>query len=318
MQMISFSKRLNVKYLKAVLGLGIIIFLIYYIKPSNIYQTYLSADKYYLLIALLLLPLNLFLQFAKWKILTKKYFGIDKNINIWLSLLYGISGGIFTPMKSGEFFARAIPFQNVKVLDVILATMVDKFIPMYLVLFFGGIFSSIYLHQVSDISTSFVNSALIIYLAILVIIPLLLLGNSIITQKIKSYMSGNIYLQKIIPKISFFKSIDKRSMVKIVLLSLAFNLIFTLQMTILLVAFSGELNLWLFFVIANLIIFVQIIVPPIALGEVGIREGASVFFMKSYGFLGVVGFNAAFSLFIINLLIPSIIGFLLLLKRNNS
>lgn len=317
MQMIFFNKRLNIKYLKAILGIGIIIFLIYYIKPSNIYQTYLSADKYYLLIAFLLLPLNLFLQFAKWKILTKKYFGIDKNINIWLSLLYGISGGIFTPMKSGEYFARAIPYQNVKVLDVILATMVDKVIPMYLVLFFGGIFSTIYLHQVSDISAAVINSVLFLYLSILVIIPLLLLGNSIITQKIKSYMLRNNYFKKMIPKISFFKSIDKRSIAKVALLSLIFNLIFTIQMTILLVSFSGELNLWLFFIIANLIIFAQIIVPPIALGEVGIREGASVFFMESYGFLGVVGFNAAFSLFIINLLIPSIIGFLLLLKRNN-
>lgn len=317
MQMNFFNKKINIKYLKSILGIGIIIFLIYYIKPSNIYQTYLSADKYYLLIALLLLPLNLFLQFAKWKILTQKYFGIDKNLNIWLSLLYGISGGIFTPMKSGEYFARAIPYQNVKVFDVILATMVDKIIPMYLVLVFGGIFSTIYLHQVSEISSALINTALILYLAILVIIPLLLLGNSIITQKIKSYMSGNKYFQKIIPKISFFKSIDKRSLAKVILLSLLFNLIFTLQMTILLAAFSGELNLWLFFIIANLIIFVQIIIPPIALGEIGIREGASVFFMKSYGFLGVIGFNAAFSLFIINLLIPSIIGFLLLLKRNN-
>ncbi len=65
-------------------------------------------------------------------------------------------------------------------------------------------------------------------------------------------------------------------------------------MTILLISFSGEMNLWLFFVISNLIIFVQIIIPPIALGEIGIREGASVFFMKSFGYVGVIGFNAAF------------------------
>ena len=312
------NKKSNIKYLKTILGFGIIIFLIYYIKPSNIYQTYLEADKFYLIIAFLFLPLNLFLQFYKWKILTQKYFGISENVKIWLSLFYGISGGIFTPMKSGEYFARAIPFKNIKVIDVVLATMVDKIIPMYLVLFLGGIFSTIYFHHISDISNSLLYSILVLYLSLLIVLPFILLGNSALTKKVKDFISRNKYLQKIVPKISFFKSIDKKTFLRIVIISLLFNLIFTIQMTILLVSFSGELNLWLFFIIANLIIFAQIVIPPIALGEIGIREGASIFFMKSYGFLGVAGFNAAFSLFIINLLIPSIVGFLLLLKRDNK
>ena len=315
----SFLKRkININFIKAILGIGIIGFLVTYLEPANIYKTYLEADKFYLLIAITLLPLNLYLQFIKWKILSKKYFGINNNSKVWLSLLYGISGGLFTPMKSGEYFARAIPYKNVKVVDVVLATMVDKIIPLYFVLLFGGIFSAVYLSQIIQLSFLTALCLLIVYLIILLITPYLLLGNSSITKRIKNYLRQKSYFAKILTKIMFLKGIDKKTFSTLAVLSIIFNLVFTFQMTILLISFSSEMNLWLFFVISNLIIFAQIIIPPIALGEIGIREGASVFFMKSFGYAGVIGFNAAFSLFIINLLIPSIIGFFLLLKRDKE
>ena len=168
----SFLKRkININFIKAILGIGIIVFLVTYLEPANIYKTYLEADKFYLLIAITLLPLNLYLQFIKWKILSKKYFGINNNSKVWLSLLYGISGGLFTPMKSGEYFARAIPYKNVKVVDVVLATMVDKIIPLYFVLLFGGIFSAVYLSQIIQLSFLTALCLLIVYLIILLITP---------------------------------------------------------------------------------------------------------------------------------------------------
>lgn len=312
------KRKININYIKAILGIGIIVFLIAYLEPSSIYETYLKADKYYLILAILLLPLNLYLQFIKWKIISIKYFGISDNSKIWLSLLYGISGGLFTPMKSGEYVARAIPYKKAKVVDVVLGTMVDKIIPLYFVLLLGGVFSAVYFYQVIHFSVSAILSLFFAYLLILIFIPYLILGNSALTHRVKYYLSRNKYFLKIIPKISFLKEIDKKTLLKLVLLAIVFNLVFTLQMTILLISFSGEFNLWLFFIISNLIIFLQIIIPPIALGEIGIREGASIFFMHSYGFSGAIGFNAAFSLFIINLLIPSMIGFFLLLKRDKD
>jgi len=44
------------------------------------------------------------------------------------------------------------------------------------------------------------------------------------------------------------------------------------------------------------------------LGELGIREGASVYFITQMSGTAVVGFNASIFLFIINLLIPALIG----------
>lgn len=302
-------------FAKILIGLGLVVFLTFYVEPKSIYETYEKADKIYFLIAFLLLPLNLGLQFFKWKILSKEYFGIDDKNKVWLSLFYGISGGIFTPMKSGEYFARALPYKNVKVLDVILATIVDKFIPIFFAILIGGTFFIIFLKNLIGFSAESAFGFIILY-KIIVLVPLfVLLGNSSISQKMRKWLKTKRYFENIIKRVAFVKMLSSKTLFIIIVISLLYHLTFTTQMSILLIAYSGESNFMMFFFIANLIIFAQIVIPPIALGEVGVREGAAVYFLQNLGFIGAVGFNAAISLFFINLLIPSIIGLTLLLKR---
>jgi len=300
---------------KIIIGLGLVMFLIFYVEPKAIYETYKKADKIYLIAAFLLLPVNLGLQFFKWNILSKKYFGIKDRSKVWHSMFYGISGGIFTPMKSGEYFARALPYKNVKILDVILATIVDKFIPIFFAVLIGGTFFIIFLKSLIGFSIGTALVFIIIY-KISILTPLyFILGYSATSIKFRNWIKSKKYLEKILVRIAFIKSLDQKTLLSIVIISLLYHLTFTIQMTFLLIAFSGEFNFTLFFFAANLIIFAQIVIPPIALGEVGVREGAAVYFLQNLGFIGAVGFNAAISLFFINLLIPSIIGLTLLLKR---
>ncbi len=300
---------------KILIGVGLIVFLVYYLEPDKIYQTYKEASKGLLFIAFLLLPLNLYLQYYKWGLLSKKYFGIKENSKIWRSLFYGISGGIFTPMKSGEYFARALPYKNIKILDVILATLVDKLIPIFFVVLIGGTFFIVFLKSIIGFSV-LVTLLLIIVYKVSILFPLyLLFGNGKMSASITNWLKGKKFSAKILDRIAFLKEMDGRTRVRLVVTSLLYHLTFTTQMALLLSAFSGELNYPLFFFAANLIIFAQIVIPPIALGEVGVREGASVYFLQNLGFAGTVGFNAALSLFFINLLIPSVVGFLLLLRR---
>lgn len=64
--------------------------------------------------------------------------------------------------------------------------------------------------------------------------------------------------------------------------------------------------------------FAKTVIPPVSLGELGIREGASVYFLTILGESASVGFNASIFLFFINVLIPSLIGFILLMKKNDD
>lgn len=308
-------KKRKANLVKIIIGLGLIIFLLIYVEPKTIYDTYKESDKIFLLFAFLLLPVNLGLQFVKWNILSKKYFGITEKRKVWYSIFYGISGGIFTPMKSGEYFARALPYKNVKILDVILATIVDKLIPIFFAILIGGTFFIIFLKSLIGFSIETTFGLIIIY-KITILIPLyFMFGDTATSIKFRNWLKSKKYFEKILSRIAFIKTLDQKTLVLIVIISLLYHLTFTSQMALLLIAFSGLSNFALFFFAANLIIFAQIVIPPIALGEVGVREGAAVYFLQNLGFLGAVGFNAAISLFFINLLIPSIIGLTLLLKR---
>jgi len=83
-------------------------------------------------------------------------------------------------------------------------------------------------------------------------------------------------------------------------------------------AFSNQYEFINYLWAGNLIMFAKTIIPPISFGELGIREGASVFFITQMGGAASVGFNASIFLFIINLLLPSLIGVAMFLRKNDN
>ncbi|MCJ7554630.1 MAG: hypothetical protein MUO34_12180, partial [Ignavibacteriaceae bacterium] len=100
--------------------------------------------------------------------------------------------------------------------------------------------------------------------------------------------------------------------------SFLFYLCFLIQYVLLVASFSNQLHFVDYLWAGNLVMFAKTIIPPISLGELGIREGASVYFISRLGESASVGFNASIFLFLINVLLPSIIGFILLVKKSND
>ena len=100
--------------------------------------------------------------------------------------------------------------------------------------------------------------------------------------------------------------------------SFFFYLCYIIQYALLVSAFSGHYDAVNFLWAANLIMFVKTIIPPISLGELGIREGASIYFLTQMGQSASVGFNASILLFVINLLIPALIGAVMFLRKNGN
>jgi uncharacterized membrane protein YbhN (UPF0104 family) len=101
-------------------------------------------------------------------------------------------------------------------------------------------------------------------------------------------------------------------------ISFLFYSCFLVQYALLVVAFSNHNQFLNYFWAGNLMMFAKTIIPPVSLGELGIREGASVFFITQLGESASTGFNASIFLFFINVLIPSLIGLTLLLKKSDD
>jgi len=108
------SKR-HISYLKYVLAVLILGFLIYQIKTANSQEDikYILTQKdwtekiYLLIFVIVLMPVNWFLESLKWKKLMKSFLNISIKDAI-KAVLVGVSFGVVTPARLGEYGGRVL------------------------------------------------------------------------------------------------------------------------------------------------------------------------------------------------------------------
>jgi uncharacterized protein (TIRG00374 family) len=312
------NKTVIIFIIKLIIAGGLLYYLASSIEYAQIISALQNAILYFILAAFILSVVNIYFQFAKWKLTCKQVLKETKNSKILLSLFYGFSAGIITPLRIGEYFGRAIAFKDKSVLQVTVATLIDKLFPLMIVAFLGSISSILFLYQKFEVSIYLALSLFIVLFTLFYIVFLLIMNNRFWDNMLFNRIKKTTRMNKIFEKLKVLKSLDRTYLLKMSLLSLLFYLSFLIQYVLLVLAFSHNQNLLEYFWAGNLIMFAKTVIPPISLGELGIREGASVYFLTQLGETSAVAFNASIFLFIINLLIPAFIGLVLLFRKNDN
>ncbi len=312
------KRKLLFLLIKIMIAAGLILFLVTWIRPSEILVAIKNADLIFILFAAALLLPNIYLQFLKWKLTSLHLLQEADNKKIFNSLFYGLAAGVFTPARVGEYFGRGIVFKNQPILKVTVATFIDKLFLLVIVAFFGSLTSIMFIHSYYKVP-SMITSGLIIVIIVLFYLLFIFLFHSehwqqFLNLKFKSINKFKVFLESL----SVVHKIDKSYSSKMILLSILLYTCFIIQYALLVIAFSNNSNFLQYIIAGNLMMFSKSIVPPISLGELGIREGASIFFITQIGETANVGFNASIFLFLINVLLPALIGFVLLLKKTND
>ena len=312
-----YGKRL-LNILKLLIACGLILFIVFYIDPSEIASAFVNSNPILILLTILLLPLNLYFQYKRWEIVCSELIDEKDKQKVILSLFYGFSAGAFTPMRVGEYFGRAIPFRDKNLIDVTLATIVDKLFPLLTVLYAGALAVLLFMHY-------HYRMMLVITLPLFVMVLLLFyfsfmlftdpgFWNNIIFKKIKS--SRRLY--KLLGHLRILKNLKKNVAAKMTYLTLGQYSTFILQFALLVAAFSTGYNFLTFIWAGCLLMFTKTVIPPVTIGELGVREAASVYFITQLGGTAAAAFNASIFLFMINILLPSAVGMVLLLKKNDD
>lgn len=303
---------------KILIAAGFLLYLISSINFNELVNAAKQANVMLIILASVLVIPNVYLQFFKWKITANVVLAENSSTKIWLSLFYGMSAGVFTPARVGEYFGRAIVFRDKSLISVTLATILDKVFLLLIITFFGSLSSILFIHYYYNIEYYLTVGLFIVIFALFYFIFLMIFNdkfwNNLLFEKLKSSQK----LQWLFNKIEVFRKLDKKFATKMLVVSFLFYSCFLVQYAILVMAFSNHTNLLFYVWAANLVMFAKTIIPPVSLGELGIREGASIFFITALGESASVGFNASILLFFINVLIPSLIGLILLLKKNND
>ena len=314
----SFSKSSLIIFAKILIAIGILFFLLQSVEYSQIVAAVQKVNIGILLIAILFGVLNIYLQYLKWRLTCSEVLLISDKFKILRSLFYGFSAGIITPLRVGEYFGRGIEFKDKSLLQITVATLIDKFFPLLMVASLGSISSLIFIYTYYHVPFYIILSLFLLIFTLFYFVILLMISQSFWNSVLFSRIKNSSRMKTILEKLKNFKNLDKKYLYKMLILSFLFYSCYLIQYAILVSAFSHNSDFINYLWAGNLIMFTKTIIPPVSFGELGIREGASVYFITQMGESASIGFNASIFLFIINLLIPSLVGVGLFLKKNGN
>ncbi len=148
----SLNKNVLVNIAKIIIAAGILYYLINSVEYSQIVLAINNANLTIILLVFLLGMVNVYLQYSKWRLTCKEVLGVETKSKVLRSLFYGFSAGIITPLRIGEYFGRGIEFKDKSLVQVTVATLVDKFFPLMMVAFLGSISSLLFIYFYYDVS----------------------------------------------------------------------------------------------------------------------------------------------------------------------
>ncbi len=303
---------------KIIIASGLITYLIFKIDSDKILAAFYEANSVIILSVLLLAILNIYLQYWKWELVCRKILGVKEKKKIFRSLFYGFSAGAFTPIRIGEYFGRAIALKDNSLLQVTIATIIDKIFPLVIVLFAGSLASILFVFYYYEVTIYITVSLFIVVFILFYFFFYLLLSESFWQNIIIANLSKIKIFAKIFKQHNTLQQLTGNTVASLTFISILFYACFILQYALLVIAFAHEFHLLKFIWAGTLMMFAKTVIPPISFGELGIREGASIFFLMTFGFSEAVGFNASIFLYLINVLLPALAGLLLLPRKING
>ncbi|MFQ5864286.1 MAG: lysylphosphatidylglycerol synthase transmembrane domain-containing protein [bacterium] len=273
-----------------------LLFLVRSIEASILVDVLKSTKWQYLILALLLVIPNMLIQLLKWHYLLKLANPETPFTSAFNSLLAGYPLGLVTPARLGEF-GRAFFVKELHRIKTLKLVMIDKITNLFIIILFG-LAGLLCLTQNTQVS----NHKLILY-PVFLILAVILFSPSLFS----------LIHKMIFRPFNETSTFGGQQYVMLIVFSILFYSIFLTQFICLVLSFENVNP----FVAADgaASVFLVKTLLPISFGDLGIREGASVFFFDKIGLTAPQAFNASILLFLINVGIPSLLGLWILLKN---
>lgn len=268
----------------------------------------LEKDSYSdFILVFLLMFVNWSIDAIKWQYLISKI----ENVSFWLALkavFLGITVSMFTPNRVGEFGGRIFCLKKADRIKAVLITIFGNINQLVATITFGLVALVVFSFQFSlpFLNDFFNQSLLLAILAALIVVSLFILLLNV-SQFSTFFMRWKPF-KKYEDYSRTFEVFSSKEILVIQLLSVFRYFIYSFQFYLLIRFVNIDISLIESLTMSSLTFFSMSVIPTIALTEIGVRGSVAVFF---FGFLSqnVVGImTAAFSLWLINLVIPAIIG----------
>jgi uncharacterized membrane protein YbhN (UPF0104 family) len=258
-----------------------------------------------LFFTLLLMVFNWLLETLKWRLLVQK----NENITFTEALqgvLSGVALNMITPNQLGDFVGRVIHLKKLDKVRGTLITVIGHTAQVIMTAAFGLCALTWFLLYNQTITEQQSNTAYLILL-VLVILTIAAYLNMAWLSKLK-------ITAKIKPYLDVFKLYKRSELVQILMVSFLRYIIFLSQYYCLLLLFRVDVTFaqGMACIIATLC--AQSFVPSFILVEVGMRGASALWFFGMFTAVVTPVLLTAYSLWIINLMIPGLVGLVFIIK----
>jgi hypothetical protein len=260
------------------------------------------------LLALLLVPVNIYLEGIKWKFQLKPI----ENISNWksfLSIFTGITAGMFFPNRMGNFLGRIFMLEKGDRIKAAMVTIVGGMGQMIATVSIGLIAAIFFLKK---------HLVLLTISVILIVVLLLIMYFNIQFLKYFQFLIPKKFKEKTKEYFEIFSLYSKTELLKILAISFLRYFIYTFQFVILIWAFNIPLTYFKAMIPISLTYVLMMIIPFITITEIAVRGSVSILVFEKWLIInnistsyGVMVFSASSLLWIFNIAIPSIIGLFL-------
>lgn len=302
------TRKIIIFALKAIVAVLVMMVLVNRISLLRLFSALHHAETTYIYSGFLLVFLNIYLQYLKWQIVVQRENRLVKKRHVLFSLFIGMALGLVTPGRLGDF-GRTLFLKSANWATLLGLLMVDKLITLA-VLYLIGIFGLA--HFVSMSVHPFVWLPIFIMTFILICLFFLVLLRPEILRSIAARYHPKVAKYAAVDR--FLTGIERATphfTFTLLVLTVLQTATYCTQFYLLINAFT-PISLVEGYTAVFAIMFTKSLLP-ISLGDLGVRESASIFFLGRFAVPEATAFNASFLLFLINILLPSAIGAILFL-----
>lgn len=305
-----------INLVKWLVAIGALIFLYFEIRnKAGAFELFANFDivlgKHWKLLVLvvLLVPLNWYIESMKWAHLYRKY-GELGAWNAFKGVLMGVALGLFTPNGIGEYAGRMWAVKRSQREEVVAASIAGSMSQLAITITIGG---ACIVYFISDYLT-----AKNILIGQIVAIVTIIVG--VITYYKLPVLAHKIIIR--VPVLNRFmkfrhalESFTRGELTRAYVLSFFRYLVFSTQLGLLLFVI-GDVDFTLYWSSLFLIpvyYYIQSFIPTIALGEIGVRGMILVYlFGELIGSPEII--LVSFIIWVLNLIMPGLIGLFYLIR----
>jgi uncharacterized membrane protein YbhN (UPF0104 family) len=318
---LSNNRLLNIS-IKLIVGLLLlwILYLEIFTKEdiNQIWTTFLDRWRTrpigWLLAVLLLMPVNWIIENFKWRVLLKEI----EPLTFWQSqsaIFAGVTFSIFTPNRIGEYGGRILFVKAIHNWKAVIATLVGSYSQLLVILSFGILGFGLYMADYFAVEKTVLQSVLFLSIVLVVVLLFCFYNIPLLIPLVHKLPFAN-RLRGLTRNVGVLESYDNATLSRALGYAVLRYLIYTLQYYLILRYFAIDIKILEGLAgIATIYLFQTSIPLPPLMGLIA-RGNLAILIWGNFSDdqLGILA--ATFILWIINLILPAIIGSLVVSKVN--